>query len=202
MSIQAKPLVRSLIMESFQLPVTAIVALAVSLSALAFTASDPEMWLIHPSANNDRDMAITTQCDRLVLRYLLSDKSSFDSLASATRKFIGKEPYGMLLNSTEQAFSHDSRIPKDKFYLLRGKIFLKLGRDAEAKESFTAALRWNSDNSQARRNLIDLFVRTGSYSMAASEISKALAINPGDDEAGHYRQILEKIKLSYSSLNI
>jgi len=139
-------------MESFHLPVAAVVALAVSLSALAFTAYDPAMWLYPPSAVGDKNMAFTTQCDRLVLRYLLSDKPSFDGLVGSMRKFIGKEPYGMLLNSTERAFNYDPGISRDKFYLLRGKILLKLGRDVEAKESFRSAMKWRPENSPTVRN--------------------------------------------------
>lgn len=107
----------------------------------------------------------------------------------------------MLLNSTEQAFIFDSRISRDKLYLLRGKILMKLGREVEAGENFTSALKWNSDNFQARRNLIDHYVRTGSYNMATSEISKALTTNLADYEASYYHQVLEEIKSS-SSLSI
>ncbi|HEB71558.1 MAG TPA: tetratricopeptide repeat protein [Nitrospirae bacterium] len=185
-------------MESFHLPVTAIVALAVSLSALAFTAYDPAMWLYPPSTIGAQDMALTTRCDRLVLRYLSSDKPSFDRLAGAMRKFIGKEPYGMLLDSTEQALNYDSRISMDRLQLLRGKILLKLGRDAEAKESFRSALKLNPDNSQARKILIDQYAETGSYGMAGKEIEKALDNNPGGDGGRGDQQVLEEITLSSS----
>ncbi|VAX17292.1 hypothetical protein MNBD_NITROSPINAE03-855 [hydrothermal vent metagenome] len=185
-------------MESFHLPVTAIVALAVSLSALAFTAYDPAMWLYPSSTIGERDMALTTKCDRLVLRYLSSDKPSFDRLAGAMRKFIGKEPYGMLLDSTEQALNYDSRISRDRFYLLRGKILLKLGRDVEARESFRAALKWSPDNSQAQRILIGQYVETGSYDIAEKEIEKASDRSLDGDGAGRDQLVLEKITLSSS----
>ncbi|VAX15638.1 hypothetical protein MNBD_NITROSPINAE04-31 [hydrothermal vent metagenome] len=183
-------------MESFHLPVTAIVALAVSLSALAFTAYDPAMWFYPSPTIGDRDMALTTKCDRLVLRYLSSDKPSFDRLADAMRKFIGKEPYGMLLDSTEQALNYNSRISKDRLYLLRGKILLQLGRDVEAKENFRSALKLNPDNSQARRILTDRYVETRSYGMAEKEIEKVSDKSTGGDGAKGDHQVLKKITLS------
>ncbi len=181
-------------MESFHLPVTAVVTLGICMSALAFTISDPAVWFQSRPVIEGPEPALTTQCDRLVMRYLLSESPSFEKLAADAEKFVGNRSYDMLLRSVDQAFDYDSMFTRDKIYFLRGKILMRLGRDKEAAENFRSALRWNVGAAEARKNLINYYIDVRSYDLAEVEIKKALKHEPDEEEIKLYQSLLEEIK--------
>jgi len=174
--------------ESFQLPVSIIIALITCTTTFAITISKPKIWLEPTLASNGPDPALTTQCERLVRRYLRSDHPRFEDLVSRVRRYVGDHAYELMLAAVDDALHQESDLRRDRLYTLKGEILDRLGRRHEAISDFQAALLWNPDNVPARRQLIRIYLENKSIGQARIEIDKAIAHDP--EGAAYYEKLL------------
>ncbi len=182
-------------MESFQVPISIVVTLAVCLTLLAITISEPAIWIEPKLSDTTPDPALTTQCDRLITRYLLSDNSTFDGLVKSVQKYSGARTNEMILKSISRMISNSSPLRRDRAFVLRGKILNKMGRYDDASKNFQAALRWNPDNTAARRDLVAYYQKNGAFDLVRLESEKALSHQIGDADAKYFRGALSQAKL-------
>jgi len=182
-------------MESFQVPISIVVALAVCLTLLAITISEPAIWIEPKLLNTSPDPALATQCDRLITRYLLSDSSTFDGLVKSVQKYSGARADEMILKSISRMIYNTPQFRRDRAFVLRGKILEKMERYDDSAKNFQAALRWNPDNMAARRGLVAYYQKNGAFDLVRLESEKALSHQMGDADARYFRITLNQANL-------
>ena len=181
-------------MESIQLPVSVVITLGVSLVALAFTVTNPEAW-ISPNIRSQRpDPALTTECERLVIRYLVSDNPVFEDLLSRVSRFTGTQSLNMMLGAVNQAMEYDAPFRKDRVFKLRGRILDRMGQHREAARNFRASLRWDMENIDTRKRLVRCYLKSGSSGLAKAEIEKIIGRSKNKRETKHYKKLLKGLE--------
>jgi len=135
----------------------------------------------------------STQCERLVIRYLLNEKETFGSLVANVKKFAGEKTFELLLDSLNGFLNYDSSYRLDRAYALRGIVFEKLERIDEAEISYTSSLLLNNHNKIARKNLIDLHISIGEPDKALLEVDKAIRIEGAKQEREYFLTVRKKI---------
>lgn len=141
-------------MEAFQVPVSALISICIGLTVLAMAVADTQLWSGHPIEKNLRNPSYTTQCERLMTRYINDKNSSYEDLINKVERFFGNESKQMLLAAFDTIFNNTNPNKLDRLFYLKGLILKDLKREEEATEALRKALILNPDNAEARMELL------------------------------------------------
>ncbi len=114
-------------------------------------------------------------------------------LALADAALAARDP-GLALEVLTDAENLDLRDSKDRFYTLRGRARLMLGRTADAKADFRAAVSDNGSNIEARYFLVKALKAMGELAAAGEEAAKLKEVYAGLPPFGKRRYRKWRIK--------
>lgn len=143
--------------------------------------------------SNQAQLAYTTQCERLVIRFLLEPDGDFRKLVEHVEEFSGKQACQLLLDTVTGFLNQHAPYRMDRAYALRGMAQQALGRPEEAEVSFAASLLINNNNHQARKAIIDLYFDNGKMDKALKELEKALKIEADRKKRGYFLSVRKHI---------
>ncbi len=112
--------------------------------------------------------------ERLVARYVNSERCPISGLLGDVDRYFGKGSTGKLLIAVGKAIDKAPPGKLDKHYVLRGFALRELKREEEAAAAFRKALAYNQDNIEARRGLAYCYMKGKMFGLAKIEIEKAL----------------------------
>ncbi|MDH4183843.1 MAG: hypothetical protein OEV92_06455 [Nitrospinota bacterium] len=138
-------------------------------------------------------VSYSTQSERLVIRYLLNERDTFEKLVQSIQQFAGPHALEVLLDSVNGFLSYDSSYRMDRAYALRGMALERMGRADEAEISYSSSLMLNNHNREARKSLIALHMTAGSLDKALVELDKALRIEKIVHERDFYLSMRKKV---------
>ena len=179
-------------MVTIDLPVSALVVILIAGGLLLFV-NDKLMEGIAMNPANKEKNPYSTECERLVIHYLLNEKETFDRLLTSVTKVAGNMALETLLDGIHGFLNYDSTYRLDRAYALRGMALERANRLDEAEISFSSSLLLNNHNHEARRGLINIYINGGRLERALTEVDSILRIignKPGRD---HYLSLRKKI---------
>lgn len=177
-------------MEAFQLSFSMVFTLGVCLGTVAVTALGPGFTERARLTSARPDPAVSTQCERLVWRYLAGDGEPFETLDMKTRRIAGTHNLELILAAADEARGHDG-VRKDRLSHLRGRVLMRMGRHGEALESMRTALRWNPDHADARQREVELLEKAGSHGLAMMEAEKGLERATDEKDIKRYLALMK-----------
>jgi tetratricopeptide (TPR) repeat protein len=179
-------------MEPISLPVSVAVVILVA-SGILFFVNDKLMEGIAVKPAGQEVRPFSTQCERLVIQYLLNEKDTFERLMIAVEKFAGVRALETLLDSINGFLNYDSTYRLDRAYALRGIALMRAGRLDEAEISYSSSLLLNNHNHDARRGLINIYINSGRLDKALLEVDGVLRIMGNKPGREHYLAARKKI---------